>query len=170
VQTPSAIGLTAKKPSKLAKVAVLIENRGPTAETIPDAATLARLVTLDVASLDAQCASPVATLHAGKPQKTLPVTVKKNEKLTVLFDVTIACANDAAKGAGHEDYRLSARVNRAVLGEPDSHPVDDVCPRSVTPPYVIDPYPDGKIRDKGCGAKKADKTRGGDVLIDVSVR
>jgi hypothetical protein len=82
---------------------------------------------------------------------------------------TIDCANDAATGAGHEDYRISARVDRAVLGDPDSHPVDDVCPRSVTPAYVVDPYPNGKIRDKGCGTKKPDKTRGADVLIDVKL-
>ena len=61
-------------------------------------------------------------------------------------------------------------MSRSVLGDPDSHPADDSCPRSVTPPYAVDPYPDGKIRDKGCGAKKPDKTRGGEVLIDVGVR
>ncbi len=62
---------------------------------------------------------------------------------------------------------MSARVDRSALGDPDSHPVDDVCPRSVTPPYEVDPFPNGKIRDKGCGAKKPDKTRGGDIVIDV---
>lgn len=170
ITAPSKVSLTAKKPSKLAKIAVLVENRGPVAETIPDAAKLAQLVSLDVTSLGAGCASPVATLHAGKPQKPLPLTVKSKRRFTVLFDVTIACANDPETGAGHQDYRVSAHVNRAALGDPDSHPADDTCPRSVTPPYAVDPYPDGKIRDKGCGAKKPDKTRGGDVLIDASVR
>lgn len=170
ITAPSKVSLTAKKPQKLAKVAVLVENRGPVAETIPDAAKLAQLVTLDVTSLGAGCASPVATLHAGKPQKPLPLTVKSKRRFTVLFDVTIGCANDPESGSGHADYRLSAHVNRAALGDPDSHPVDDSCPRSVTPPYAVDPYPDGKIRDKGCGAKKPDKTRGGDVLLDVTVR
>ena len=65
---------------------------------------------------------------------------------------------------------MSAQVHRAALGEPDVHPADDVCPRSVTPPSVVDPYPDGKIHDKGCGAKKPDKTRGGEILIDVTVK
>lgn len=170
ITAPAKVSLTAKNPQKLGKVAVLVENRGPVAEVIPDATKLAQLVTLDVVSLAAGCADPVATLHAGKPQKPLPITVKPKRRFTVLFDVTFGCANDAASGAGHADFRLSAHVNRAALGDPDSHPVDDVCPRSVTPPYVIDPYPDGKIRDKGCGAKKPDKTRGGDVLIDVSSR
>lgn len=84
--------------------------------------------------------------------------------------MTIGCANDPASGAGHADDRVSAHVSRAALGDPDSHPDDDSCPRSVTPPYVVDPYPDGKIHDKGCGAKKPDKTRGGDVLIEVNRR
>lgn len=101
-----------------------------------------------VESLGAGRTAPVATLHAGKPQKPLPITVKSKGRLTVLFDVTIDCA---------------------VLGDPDSRPVDDLCPRSVTPPYVVDPYPNGEIRDKGCGATKPDKTRGGDVLIDVKL-
>jgi hypothetical protein len=167
--TPAKLLLTAKKPDKLSKVKVLIENRGPGSETIADTAKLARLVTVDVESLGS-CTAPVATLHDGKPQKTLPLTVKSKHRFSVLFDLTITCANDPASGAGHEDYRVSARVNRAALGDPDSHPADDACPRSVTPPYVLDPYPDGKIRDKGCGAKKPDKTRGGDVLIDAKTR
>ena len=170
ITTPAKVTLTAKKPTKLTKISVLLENRGPGVETIPDLAKLAQLVTVDVESLGAQCTAPVATLHAGKPQKPLPITIKSKKRLTVLFDVTIGCATDPASGAGHADYRLSARVSRAALGDPDVHPLDDVCPRSVTPPYTVDPYPNGKIHDKGCGAKKADKTRGGDVLIDVSVR
>lgn len=168
--TPAKVTLTSRKPEKVTKVAVLIENRGPGVETIPDAAKLAQLVTVDVESLDAECAAPVATLRAGKPQKPLPITLKSRRRLTVLFDVTVSCAGDPATGAGHEDYRVSARLNRAALGDPDSHSFDDVCPRSVTPPYVLDPFPNGKIRDKGCGAKKVDKTRGGDVTIDVSTR
>jgi hypothetical protein len=33
---------------------------------------------------------------------------------------------------------------------------------------LTDPFPDGKLIDKGCGAKKSDKTLGGPVLTDVS--
>jgi hypothetical protein len=170
ITTALKVTLTAKKPQKLSRVSVLVENRGPGVETIPDAATLARLVTVGVESLGAQCSAPVATLHAGKPQKKLPLTVKSKRRFTALFDVTFDCANDPASGAGHADYRVRAHVDRAALGDPDAHPVDDDCPRSVTPPYVVDPYPNGKIHDRGCGAKKADKTRGGDVLVDVKVR
>ena len=47
------------------------------------------------------------------------------------------------------------------------HPEDDVCPRTVPTGGVVDTYPDGKIVDKGCGAKLPDKTFGGPVLVDV---
>ena len=171
IVTPAKVSLTAREAEKVTKVAVLIQNRGPDVETIPDAAKLARPIRDGRRRVArAQCATPTATLHAGKPQKPLPITIKSKHRLTVFFDVTIGCANDPATGDGREDYRLSAHVNRAALGDPDSHPDDDFCPRSVTPPYVLDPYPDGKIRDKGCGAKKPDKTHGGDVLIDVKTR
>ena len=56
------------------------------------------------------------------------------------------------------------------IGPSDVHPDDDACPRQVTPPGVVDTYPDGKIVDKGCGTKKADKTFGDPVLVDVVVK
>jgi hypothetical protein len=62
-------------------------------------------------------------------------------------------------------------VRHAALdGNADTHPADDACPRSVTPPAEIDPNPNGKIKDKGCGAKKPDKTFGAPVVVDVTVK
>jgi hypothetical protein len=55
----------------------------------------------------------------------------------------------------------------ALDGQADTDPIDDVCPRSVTPPFRPDPNPDGKLKDKGCGVKKSDGTFGADVLIDI---
>lgn len=81
--------------------------------------------------------------------------------------VTFGCANDAAKGVGHEDFSVRARVDHTPLGSGDAHPADDVCPRSAPAGGVVDPFPNGKIVDKGCGAKKPDKTLGGPVLVDV---
>jgi hypothetical protein len=45
--------------------------------------------------------------------------------------------------------------------------VDDVCPRSAG---GADAYPDGKLVDKGCGAKKRDKTLGDPIVVDVLVK
>jgi len=88
----------------------------------------------------------------------------------VVFVVTFGCSNDPAKGVNHKDYSLSALIDHAALGGADGHPRDDICPRSVEPPFEVDPNPDGTIKDKGCGGKKADKTFGDPVLVDVVVK
>jgi CSLREA domain-containing protein len=169
IKVPAKLALTAKKPSVGKTIKVLLQNRGPNNETIDDAATLASLVHVTLTSGGA-CPAPAAVLHAGKPQKKLPATLKKKGKLAVLFDATFDCANDAAKGGGHEDFTVSAHVNANALGEIDAHGADDDCPRQVTPPGVHDVFPDGKLIDKGCGTKKDDKTLGGPITIDVVVK
>src|SRR5205814_1954617 len=96
-------------------------------------------------------------LHVGAPQKVPPaVTLFPKQSLKVYFDVTFTtnCVNDPVRNArfdpGHEDYRYRAAVHQDALdGQPDTHPEDDVCPRSVIPPFDIDPNPDGTIKDKG---------------------
>lgn len=105
-------------------------------------------------------------LHEGKPQKPLPLVLPSKAKLVVAFDVTVDCALDTAKGKTHEDFSLSVTVQQSALGGSDAHPLDDVCPRTVTPP-VTDPFPNGKLKEKGCGPKQ-DGVPGGPLLIDVT--
>jgi hypothetical protein len=168
ISAPRKLGLTAKKPSRTALVKVRVQNRSTHAETIPDASTYAKLVRLTVESLGACPAPTVALSPAKQPKpKKYPLTLKSKGALVVAFDVRVACVNDAAKGGGHEDYALSARVDHTPLGSGDAHPADDVCPRTVPVGGVIDQFPNGKIVDKGCGAKKPDKTLGGPQLVDV---
>jgi hypothetical protein len=114
-------------------------------------------------------------LLAPPDAKKFPVVLMSKAMLAVRFDVTFDCANDPAKTStkspGHDDLRFLATVTRSALdGRPDTHPADDVCPRSVTPPYVVDPNPDDKIRDKGCGDKAPDRTFGLDETTDVVVK
>jgi hypothetical protein len=40
----------------------------------------------------------------------------------------------------------------------------------VTPPFRLDPNPDGTLRDRGCGARQTDGTFGGPVVVDVIAR
>lgn len=173
IATPKIVTLTAKKPSIITKVSVQIQNRRPTSEVIPDLATLSSLVELQLTPLGAVCAAPAAVLAA--PSK-FPITLRSKAKLKISFEVTFACANDPVKSSrkdpGHDDFVATAQVMRSALsdGLPDTHAQDDVCPRDVTPPFVLDPNPDGSIKDQGCGAKKADKTLGGPVMIDVVVK
>ena len=123
------------------------------------------------------CPDVQGTVLAGTPQARLPATLRPKQKLSVWFEVAFSteCVNDPAKSSardpGHEDYQLLVTVDHAALdGQPDTHPADDVCPRSVTAPFVVDPHPDGSIKDKGCGKLKGDKTFGDPIKTDVWVR
>jgi len=174
IRALSRIVLRKSYPVRTGSVRVEIQNRSPTPETIEDSAMLEKLVTLTAGSLGS-CPNAPTVLHDGPPQEPLPRTLAPKEKLTVVFDVTFDCANDplrtTAADPGHDDYSYTATVSHAAIdGEPDTHPVDDVCPRSVTPPFVVDPNPDGTIQDRGCGKLKPDRTFGAPVTTDVIVK
>lgn len=162
LRAPKTAKLTTRKPSKTVTIAVEIQNRSRHVESIPDVATLAALVDVTV---DSTGACPDATATFRVPKKPKPIALKPGKKLKLLFDAPLDCANDPAKGAA--DFSVSARVDHTPLGGSDAHPADDVCPRSVTPPGNVDPYPTKPLLDKGCGEKKPDKTFGAPVLVDV---
>jgi uncharacterized repeat protein (TIGR01451 family) len=175
IKAPATVQLSANTTSVTKLVKVTIQNRSPVDEMIT-AATVSNLVTLLVTSshTNSPCVAPVAVLHTGPPQKALPVTLKPKQKFTVVFDVTFNCATDPAKATAqeplHYDFSYSATVNRAVLdNQPDADPYDDICPRERMPtPGNLDPFPDGKIRDLGCGGKYSNSSSsGGPVTTDV---
>jgi hypothetical protein len=151
------------------KVAVKFQNRSPHAETITDPNTFPDLVHLDAESIDTDTC-PGASVGLSPKQKTLPVTIKSKGTFTVNFQVTFDCVVDPALGTkddpgGHADYVVHGSVDHSALdGHPDSHTIDDVCPRSAT---GIDPNPDGSIPDKGCGAKNPDGTLGATMYVDL---
>lgn len=168
---PYQVILSAKKPEITKTVKVILQNRSPLLETITDSEMLGQFVDLNVESLGL-CPEPTVKLLTEKLQKRMPINLKPKQTVSVDFAVTFNCANDpeanTSKNPGHQDYRYTATVNGSVLsGYADIDEEDDVCPRSVTPPYVIDNYPDRKIKDRGCGMKKPDKTFGADVVTDL---
>src|SRR6185369_15341650 len=138
---------------------VQIQNRGAQPVVLPDFATVAALVTVDVQALGPGCAAPAAVLVAGKPNK-IPRTIKAKGKLNVAFTVTYACAVDGAKTTkkdpGHGDFRYVAAVHPGVA---DDEPGDDLCPRAAS-----------GTADKGCGAKGTGGALGADVTTDVVVK
>jgi len=176
ITAPKTITLSANKPSVDALVKVEIQNRGQHSEVIADDAMLGELVTLTCTPLGTLQSGtpPVPVLHAGKPQKTLPLTLKPKQKLVVVYDVTVNGAFDPEKTKGqqfHGDYSWSALVDHAAIdGQADQHVDDDECPRNAAAPYDFDHYPDGTIKDKGAGSKLPDKTLGGQVFTDVVVK
>ena len=167
---PAVVNFTKKITSATLPVKVVIQNRGPYTEEIARLSILEKLITLTTESLG-QCPNPAPVLSS--PVK-FPVSMPSKGSLTLTYKVTFNCANDPArstvKDPHHYDYRYRAVVNRAALGGAgDDHPSDDVCPRTVSPPYIIDPYPDATIKDKGCGAARPDHTYGNDILTDLVV-
>jgi len=166
VKMPAKIKHPKARPTvkKLAKV--IIQNRGVTPILIEDAERLRELVTLTVEPLGA-CGPALVTLVEGKPQKPFPIVIASKKKHAVIFGVVFECVGDPATGKGHEDYRLQAQVHQTALGGEDAHPLDDVCPRTVAPP-IVDPFPNGKIKEKGCGGKGPNGL-GGPVLVDLTV-
>ncbi|MBI3769432.1 MAG: FG-GAP repeat protein [Deltaproteobacteria bacterium] len=171
---PKSVVLRTGTPSVTTSLTVQIQNRSTHSETIND---LSGLVTVALENLKTSCTPPDATLIIGAPNKTTPLTLKSKGKLKIVFAATfdMSCVPDPAKSStkdpGHEDFRYLATVHHDVIdGNADMHPVDDVCVRSVIPPFEIDPNPDGTIKDKGCGAKKPDGTSGADVRTDLVVK
>ncbi len=151
------------------RVAVTIQNRSPHTETILDLAQLDQLVTLSVQSLDTGfCSDITPILVQTPPQRRLPFNLKPKRTMKVYYDVTFDCAVNRAKGPGQEDFRYVAIVNHAAIdGVADTHADCDVCPRA---PLGVDPNPNGRIRDKGCGAPLGGGLFGNDVLTDVVVK
>jgi uncharacterized repeat protein (TIGR01451 family) len=175
LKAPKNINLKAAAPALTKRVTVTIQNRSPHDETIPDIDTLRDLVSVTVESLG-ECPDLEARLIDGPPN-SVPRTLGPKQKLNVFFEVTFTgdCVNDPGKSSkkdpGHEDYRYTATVNHAAIdGQADTHTADDDCPRAPLPGGV-DPNPDGKLKDKGCGNKdKVTKQFGADVLTDVVVK
>ncbi|MEI6085531.1 MAG: HYR domain-containing protein, partial [Verrucomicrobiota bacterium] len=130
---------------------VSIVNLSEHSETIT---TYSNLVSLVGASLSNICPNATVVLHVGKPNKDLPLTLAPKKKLTVRFDVTYDCANDAEKGTSHQDFRFTATVNHAAIdGNADTAPANDVCPRPAN----------SLTGDKGCN-------KGLEAFTDVSIK
>jgi hypothetical protein len=170
ITAAASVSFTKKTVSKTVPVRVTIQNRGIYNETITDTAMLNHLIGLTVTSFGS-CPNPVPVLISASPNR-YPITLKPKGSMTVNYHVTFDCVNDRVKSTTrdphHYDYGFSASVDHtAIDGIADGHPVDDTCPRTVAPPSVIDPYPDGTIKDKGCGARKSDGTFGNDILTDI---
>ncbi|MGH9591890.1 MAG: hypothetical protein ACRD5L_02270, partial [Bryobacteraceae bacterium] len=153
---PRKVTLTTSKPHVTKPVKVTIVNLGDQPETITDLNMLTNVVVLSVESLGA-CPAPAISLVP--PKKGFPVVLAPKKKLTLVYNVIFDCVNDAAAGAGHEDFRYTVTIDTTALdGRTDIQPSDNVCPRPPNP----------ATGDEGCGAKDpATKHLGAAILTDV---
>ena len=171
IKVPRSVNLNSAPAALTKRVSVTIQNRSPHTEIIDDPARFERLVSLAVQSLDTNsCPDITANFLTGPPQRALPITLRPKGKLNVYFTLTFDCAVNPSRGLGQEDFFYFATVNHEAIDDlPDTHPECDVCPR---PPLDggVDPNPDGRIKDKGCGAPIGRGLFGNDVFTDVFVR
>jgi hypothetical protein len=167
VSSPVNVVMKASK-TATTRVSVRIQNRGIGAVTIPDRLTLEALVRLRIDSLGG-CLPPAVQMRPSIIDRR-SLVLKSKQTMSVLYDVTFACANDpldsTTKHPGHDDFEVTATVDHAALGSADGYLGDDVCPRAA----LVVPYGSGTLFDRGCGARRADGTFGGPILIDVVVR
>lgn len=169
LRAPKRVALKANRPPPTKQVVVKLQNRSFYSVTIPDLAALERLVQLEATAINSNCAASASFVLARGRQHKLPRVLEPGRQMNVVFEAVFPCAGAPLKGVGHEDYRLTARVDlRALDGEIDTHPECDVCPRSPVP-AATDSSPDDPWPDQGCGNRTADRGRGADVLVDVVV-
>jgi hypothetical protein len=162
-------------------VIVQFQNRGSHNEKIEDIhlgdGVTTGLVRLEVSVDDddgEDCQDAIVELDEAKNAKTFAKgakTLKPRQKLNIFFLVTYECsaAVKTAKGDSTPgDYSHIATVFHDELdGESDTHPDDDACPHDALPGNKDDnPAPKG-VTDKGCGAKKADKSFGDPIVTDL---
>src|SRR5262249_42371960 len=148
--------------------------RGSHPEVLPNASVLGNgtttgLVRLTVSVVDDDgegCQPATVALDTTKNAgifRSGPKIVRSKAKLTINYLVTYQCNTPAALTSDPTpgDYSYTATVFRSVLGAADSHPEDDSCPHNaLATPRHKDPNPNGRIVDKGCGARKPDHTLG----------
>jgi hypothetical protein len=164
ITAPALVSVTSAPVTK--PVTVQIQNRSDHAEVLSDATILGNgtttgLVQLVVSDIigDEGCLPAVVVLDPAKKNalfRSGPKTIASKGSLTISYKVTYHCTNaktKAASGAGNYSYQAS--VHHELLGAPDGHAADDVCPRG---PLGFDPNPDGSIKDKGCSVKPTNVT------------
>lgn len=120
IVAPRHVTLTAEHSTRTKPVIVFIENRGTRAETIADAASLAKLVTLRVEPAgEGMGLTPELVVPAN-----FPIVLRPGRKLPVVFTVRFDRASAPAPGLA--DFSYSATVN---LDPSDARPANDGFPR-----------------------------------------
>ena len=170
---PKTVRLTLNRPERTKAVRVIVHNQSLHEEIIPDLDTLQAFISLQVEALDTPAMCPDITPELDASRLMFPLVFKRNRARSIRFLVTFGdCVPDRLRTTRqdpeHEDYRYSATLSRvAIDGMPDMDPTDDNCPRTIAPPFRIDPNPNGRRRDRGCGRRKPDRTFGADILTDI---
>src|SRR6185295_13290477 len=144
LRVPRSVRLTDTRPTRSGRGGVTIENRGTGVVLIPDAATLASLVTIAATASAGPVVCPaLAPQVVVRPRQRFPVALVPGHHIQLPLAFPFVCASDPA---GASTWDFTATVDRTVIdGMADEDPADDVCPRA--PLGTV-----GAVVDRGCGA------------------
>jgi glucose/arabinose dehydrogenase len=165
IKAPKKISLSAKKPEVTKAVQVTLVNQGEVAERIGSREELENLIGFQLSS-PTGCAIPTATIVDPKyalPPYPYQIGIAPNGGQLSL-DVSVAWACDSPFDAGANNFEASVTIDLEAIGvvELPADQADNVCPRPPDP--AADPP------DPGCGAKLPDKTLGGPIVTDVTIK
>lgn len=165
IKAPSKIKLSQKKPVVRKAIRVTLVNRGQVAERIQSREELTNLLGLQITS-PSGCAMPAATVV--DPKYALPpypylIGIAPNGGRRAI-DVMVEWTCEPPFDAGADNFETSVTIDLEAIGvlELPDDKADNVCPRAPDP--MADPP------DPGCGAKLPDKTLGGLIVTDVTIK
>jgi glucose/arabinose dehydrogenase len=165
VKAPAKISLSAKKPVVHKAIRVTLVNLGEVAERIESRDELTNLLGLEISS-PTGCAAPIATVvdpkYALPPYPYLIGIAPNGGRLSLSVDVAWTCESPFDAGADNFETRLAVDLEAIGVVELPENLGDNVCPRPPDP--LADPP------DPGCGAKQPDKTLGGPIVTDITIK
>lgn len=163
IKAPKKISL--KKPVVTKAVQVTLVNQGEVAERIGSREELSNLIGFQLSS-PTGCAIPTFSIPDPKyasPPYPYQIGIAPNGGRLSL-DVNVEWACESPFDAGANNFEVSVTIDLEAIGviELPADQDDNVCPRPPDP--ATDPP------DPGCGAKLPDKTLGGPIVTDVTVK
>ena len=165
VKAPKKISLSAKKPIVTKAIQVTLVNRGEVAERIQSHAELEALLGFQITS-PTGCAIPSVTVvdpkYALPPYPYIIGIAPNGGRLSLDVNVQWACVSPGDVGANNFETTVSIDMETIGVAEIPEEKADNVCPRP--------PDPDPEADDPGCGAKLPDKTLGGPIVTDITIK
>jgi hypothetical protein len=172
VKAPKKISLSAKKPIVTKAIQVTLVNRGEVAERIKSHAELEALLGLQITS-PTGCAVPTVTVvdpkYALPPYPYIIGIAPNGGRLSIDVSVQWACASPGDVGANNFETSVSLDLEAIGVVEVAEAKADNVCPRDPEP-EPDPPDPEADPPDPGCGAKLPDKTLGGPIVTDITIK
>lgn len=169
LSVPKRVLLTRKRPVRTGLMKLQIQNRSPQNEMIADEGVMTNLVAVSI-QFSGPCELPELQMMS---PRTFPITLKPKAVLNVAYLASYSCVDELPTNASPISVTLNytAIANHAAIdGIPNTYTDDATCPHSEPLGCVLDPNPDGSIRDCGCGTKQRGGTFGGAIVTELVIK